>query len=119
LQASPAGEACPDLSAWSETLLRQVEIETKYEGYVRRQQDEIEKIRRHEGISLPPDLAYDQVPGLSAELSQKLADVRPDSLARAARIPGMTPAALSILLVHVRARAAAPGEPGERLQGLR
>ena len=83
-------------------LQRQLEIETKYAGYIRRQDEEIERIRRHEGISLPAELDYAVVSGLSSELKEKLAAVRPDSLARAARIPGMTPAALSLLLVHAR-----------------
>ena len=82
--------------------LAQLEIETKYEGYIRRQEEEIEKIRRHEGIALPENMVYDGVPGLSAELAEKLTAARPATLARAARIPGMTPAALSLLLVHAR-----------------
>jgi tRNA uridine 5-carboxymethylaminomethyl modification enzyme len=83
-------------------VLEQLEIETKYEGYIRRQEEEIEKIRRHESIALPGSIAYDQVSGLSLELVEKLRAVRPATLARASRIPGMTPAALSLLLVHAR-----------------
>lgn len=86
---------------------QQIEIEVKYEGYIRRQDDEIEKVRRHAAIALPTDFRFDEVPGLSHELRQKLASARPETLARAARIPGMTPAALSLLLVHAR-RASAP-----------
>ena len=86
---------------------QQIEIEVKYEGYIRRQDDEIEKVRRHAAIALPADFRFDEVPGLSHELRQKLASARPETLARAARIPGMTPAALSLLLVHAR-RASAP-----------
>jgi tRNA uridine 5-carboxymethylaminomethyl modification enzyme len=83
----------------------QIEIETKYEGYIKRQDQEIERIRRHENLSLPADLSYDRIDGLSSELRQKLIETQPESLARAARIPGMTPAALSILLVHAKRRA--------------
>jgi tRNA uridine 5-carboxymethylaminomethyl modification enzyme len=83
-------------------VLLQFETETKYEGYIRRQDEEIEKIRRHEGIRLPETMRYDGVPGLSTELAEKLTAARPETLARAARIPGMTPAALSLLLVHAR-----------------
>ena len=83
-------------------VLSQVEIEAKYEGYIKRQDAEIEKIRRHEGLSLPADLDYVSLQGLSNELKQKLTEHQPVNLARAARIPGMTPAALSILLVHAR-----------------
>jgi tRNA uridine 5-carboxymethylaminomethyl modification enzyme len=86
----------------SDDVLDQVEIETKYEGYIRRQDEEIAKIRRHEGIALPPAIVYAGVPGLSTELAEKLDRVRPTTLARASRIPGMTPAALSLLLVHAR-----------------
>lgn len=87
--------------------LQQFEIETKYAGYIKRQDEEIEKIRRHEGLRIPSDLNFTQIDGLSNELRQKLDHHRPDSLARAARIPGMTPAALSILLVHAKAKSSA------------
>jgi tRNA uridine 5-carboxymethylaminomethyl modification enzyme len=83
--------------------LEQFEIETKYAGYIKRQNDEIEKIRRHEGLQIPPQLDFLNIEGLSNELRQKLDHHRPESLARAARIPGMTPAALSVLLVHAKA----------------
>ena len=87
--------------------LEQFEIETKYAGYIKRQDDEIEKIRRHEGLRIPAELNFLQIDGLSDELRQKLDHHKPDSLARAARIPGMTPAALSILLVHAKAKQSA------------
>ena len=87
--------------------LAQLEIETKYAGYIKRQEDEIEKIRRHESMQIPESLDFLKIDGLSNELRQKLDHHRPDSLARAARIPGMTPAALSILLVHAKAKNAA------------
>ena len=83
-------------------VLRQLEIETKYAGYIRRQDDEIAKIRRHEGMQIPPELDYFGIDGLSNELRQKLDQQRPASLARAARIQGMTPAALSIILIHAK-----------------
>ncbi len=81
-------------------LQRSIETEVKYEGYVKRQDAEIAKIRRNETVELPDELDYASIPGLSMELRHKLAEVRPATLARAARIPGMTPAALSVLLVH-------------------
>ncbi len=84
------------------SVLNQLEIENKYEGYIRRQDQEIARVRRHESIELPVEMAYDAVRGLSRELAEKLAAARPATLARAARIPGMTPAALSLLLVHAR-----------------
>ncbi|MEM9621702.1 MAG: tRNA uridine-5-carboxymethylaminomethyl(34) synthesis enzyme MnmG [Pseudomonadota bacterium] len=89
-------------------LLSRVETETKYAGYIKRQDDEIAKIRRHEGMALPADMDYHAIAGLSNELRQKLTEHQPANLARAARIPGITPAALSILLVHARQRARRP-----------
>jgi tRNA uridine 5-carboxymethylaminomethyl modification enzyme len=83
-------------------VVRQVETEIKYAGYIARQSAEIDKIRRHEGIELPPELDYSSISGLSRELQQKLAASRPPTLAKASRIPGMTPAALSLLLVHAK-----------------
>ena len=91
-------------SDFAPELLQQVEAEVKYEGYIRRQDAEIAKIRRHEALALPQGFNYEALPGLSRELQQKLGQVKPASLARAARIPGMTPAALSLLLVHARKR---------------
>jgi len=86
----------------------QIEIDVKYQGYIERARDDIERVRRHEDVRLPDDFDYGAIAGLSTELKQKLAQARPDNLARAARIPGITPAALSILLVHARkARASA------------
>jgi tRNA uridine 5-carboxymethylaminomethyl modification enzyme len=90
----------------------QVEVEAKYAGYIKRQEDEIARVRRHESIRLPASLDFEGISGLSTELRQKLGEVRPDTLARAARIPGMTPAALSLLLVHARKVNGAKGAPG-------
>jgi len=81
-------------------LLRQVETEVKYAGYVRRQDAEIAKLRRNEAIALPKRTDYHAMPGLSMELRQKLDRVKPTTLARAARIPGMTPAGLSVLMIY-------------------
>lgn len=88
------------------SLLEQVMIETKYAGYISRQEDEIAKIRRHEGMLIPTTMRYEGIDGLSNELRQKLEHNQPATLARAARIPGMTPAALSILLIHAKKAAA-------------
>ncbi len=85
-----------------DALLFQVETDTKYAGYIKRQDEEIAKIRRHESMTLPAEMDFCSISGLSNELRQKLDEHRPTSLARAARIPGMTPAALSILLVHAK-----------------
>ena len=85
-----------------EVVASQVEIEAKYEGYIKRQEDEIAKVRRHESIELPAAMDFASLQGLSNELKQKLQDVQPQTLAKAARIPGMTAAGLSVLLVYAR-----------------
>lgn len=86
------------------TLAEQVEIQAKYAGYIERQQAEIERQRRHENTQLPVNIDYDQVAGLSNEVRQKLKEVRPASIGMAARIPGVTPAAISLLLIHLKKR---------------
>jgi len=83
-------------------LHQQVETGIKYAGYLKRQAEEIERIRRHEQITIPHRLDFMAVAGLSNELKQKLAEQRPATLAQAARVSGMTPAALSVLLVAAR-----------------
>ena len=84
------------------TVRQQVEVECKYEGYLRRQEAEVMKFKRLEQVVIPEGLAYGEIPGLSNEIRHKLRSVRPLSLGQASRIPGMTPAALSILLVYLR-----------------
>ncbi|MBK5143798.1 tRNA uridine-5-carboxymethylaminomethyl(34) synthesis enzyme MnmG [Budviciaceae bacterium BWR-B9] len=90
----------PGLS--DEQAAEQVEIQVKYEGYIARQQGEIEKHLRNENAILPPDLDYRQVPGLSNEVSIKLNDHKPSSIGQASRISGITPAAISILLIWLK-----------------
>ncbi len=84
----------------------QVEIQAKYAGYIDRQQDEIARLRRHEDTPLPDSLNYDAVDGLSHEVRQKLNEARPATLARASRIPGVTAAAVSLLLIYLKKRGA-------------
>ena len=84
----------------------QVEIQAKYEGYIVRQQTEIDKALRHDHLRLPDSLDYAGVPGLSNEVSQKLKAQRPETLGQASRIPGMTPAAISLLLVYLKKKSA-------------
>ena len=78
-----------------------IETDIKYEGYVRQQDREIEKLRKADGKVLPQDLDYATMPGLSREIAEKLTRVRPQSIGQASRIPGMTPAGVSILLFHL------------------
>ncbi len=88
-------------------VAEQVEIGIKYAGYLDRQREEIERQQRNEGTAIPEGFDYAQVRGLSAEAQQKLERVRPQTIGQAQRIPGMTPAAISLLLVHLeRARRA-------------
>ena len=85
-----------------EAVCEQVEIQARYAGYIDRQNAEIERARSHEQTRLPVDIDYAGVSGLSNELQGKLAEVRPATLGQAGRIPGMTPAAISLLLVHLK-----------------
>jgi tRNA uridine 5-carboxymethylaminomethyl modification enzyme len=99
--ASLNGDPCTDPEA-----AQQVAIQAKYAGYIDRQQDEVERLRRYEETPLPADLDLEAVDGLSNEVKQKLAEVRPATLAQAGRIPGVTPAAISLLLIHLKKRGA-------------
>lgn len=85
-------------SPLTEAVRRQVEIQLKYEGYLKRQEAEVKKFKRLEDILIPSDFDYGSIPGLSNELRRKLSDIRPLSLGQASRIEGMTPAALSVLM---------------------
>ncbi len=82
-------------------MAEQIEIETRYAGYLNRQRDEIARQQRNEATGIPASFDYAQVRGLSAEVQQKLERVRPQTVGQAQRIPGMTPAAMSLLLVHI------------------
>lgn len=88
-------------------VAEQVEIQAKYAGYIERQREEVEKARQAESVKLPEGLDYDRVKGLSSEVREKLSRVRPATLGQAARIPGVTPAAVSLLLIHLKKRASA------------
>jgi len=90
----------------SEQVSEQIEIQVKYAGYIDRQSDEIERLRRYENTLLPKDFDYEAVEGLSNEVKQKLLESRPETLARAARIPGVTPAAVSLLLIYLKKHGA-------------
>lgn len=83
-------------------VAEQVEVQVKYAGYIDRQQLDIERQQRYESLRIPESIDYKQVSGLSNEVRQKLSSVKPDTLGMAARISGVTPAAISLLLVHLR-----------------
>ncbi|NHN77100.1 tRNA uridine-5-carboxymethylaminomethyl(34) synthesis enzyme MnmG [Azotobacter chroococcum] len=92
--------------AEDEQVAEQVEIKTKYAGYIDRQQDEIARLRASESTRLPDDLDYAAISGLSKEIQHKLGQARPQTLGQASRIPGVTPAAISLLLIHLKKRGA-------------
>ncbi|MDD1611889.1 MAG: tRNA uridine-5-carboxymethylaminomethyl(34) synthesis enzyme MnmG [Methylococcaceae bacterium] len=89
-----------------EQVGEQVEIQTKYAGYIVRQQTEIDRALRYDHLRLPEALDYTGVPGLSNEVSEKLRKQRPETLGQASRIPGITPAAISLLLVYLKKKSA-------------
>ena len=104
-------DALADLSAQLQgeadsQVREQVEIQAKYSGYIERQQDEIERARRYNHWRLPEQLDYGNVVGLSNEVREKLRQQQPETLGQAARIPGVTPAAISLLLVHLKKKSA-------------
>jgi len=83
-------------------VIEQIEIQAKYQGYIDRQRDEVERAATLENTALPANLDYAVVAGLSRELQQKLAQHRPQTLGQASRLQGMTPAAISMLLIHLK-----------------
>ncbi len=87
-------------------VAEQVEIKTKYAGYIDRQQEEIVRLRASESVVLPADLVYATISGLSKEIQHKLSLARPETLGQASRIPGVTPAAVSLLMIHLKKRSA-------------
>jgi tRNA uridine 5-carboxymethylaminomethyl modification enzyme len=88
-----------------EQLSTQVDVQAKYTGYIERQSEEIERQARHEDTQLPIELNYKEVLGLSNEVRQRLAEAKPTTLGQASRVPGVTPAAVSLLLVHLKRRS--------------
>jgi len=99
-----SGAASPAIDA---VVAAQVEIQAKYQGYVARQREEIQRHERYESLALPEGLDYGEVRGLSIEVRQKLSQHRPETMGQASRISGITPAAISLLLVHLKRRARA------------
>jgi tRNA uridine 5-carboxymethylaminomethyl modification enzyme len=95
------------LAALTQTVVapevgEQIEISAKYSGYIDRQQDEVARLRKSEEMALPADFDYDRVQGLSNEVRLKLKTIRPATLAQAGRISGITPAALSLLMIYLK-----------------
>lgn len=92
----------PELASFSREVRSELEVEIKYAGYIRRQQEQVERFRRLEDLALPRDFTYDKISGLSAEIREKLKAVQPLTLGQAGRIPGVTPAAIAILAIILR-----------------
>jgi len=86
----------------TEDVVSQIEIEVKYEGYIKRQMEQVDKFKKLEDFVIPVSFSYDSIPGLSNEIVQKLTNVRPNSLGQATRISGVTPAAISVLMVYLK-----------------
>ena len=95
-------ERFPDLAALDDEIVSQLEMETKYSGYIKRQQEEAELFEKWESMRLPKDLDYWAIPGLSNEIREKLSKKKPDSIGLASRIPGVTPAALTALRIYLK-----------------
>jgi tRNA uridine 5-carboxymethylaminomethyl modification enzyme len=92
----------PELGGFSAGTVEQLEVDARYQGYLSRQEADIRAFRRDEALRLPADLDYDAIGSLSIEVRSKLAATRPATLGAAARISGVTPAALTALLRHVK-----------------
>ena len=99
-----ANEAAPS------NVIDEIEASVKYEGYIKRQKADIERLQRNENTLIPNNIDYKNVVGLSNEVKQKLNEARPESIARATRLPGITPAAISLLMVHIKKHRKAVGE---------
>ena len=91
-------------------VIDEIEASVKYEGYIKRQKTDIERLQRNENTPIPKNIDYKNVVGLSNEVKQKLSEAQPESIARASRLPGITPAAISLLMVHIKKHRKAVGE---------
>jgi len=96
------GQVWPELRQIDPKIATQLEIEGLYATYLKRQTEDIEAFRRDEGLIIPPDMVFEGIPGLSNEVIDKLNKARPTTLGAAARISGMTPAALTVLLAEIK-----------------
>ena len=91
---------------WNQTwTLTSLQTEFRYEGYLLRQEQSIARLRRQEARTIPRELTYEGIPGLSREMVERLTSVRPETLAQAQRVPGVTPAAVALIASHHRSRS--------------
>ncbi|MCX7661173.1 MAG: tRNA uridine-5-carboxymethylaminomethyl(34) synthesis enzyme MnmG, partial [Candidatus Omnitrophica bacterium] len=91
-----------EISSFPESVLKEIETEIKYEGFIQRQNVQVERFRNLEKIALPQDLDYNKIPGLSREIQEKLTKFKPLNLGQAARISGVTPSAITILMIYLK-----------------
>lgn len=96
------GEILAEQSSLEQQATQQAEIQIKYQGYIDRQEEDIDRLKKQENTKLPADFDYQQMQGLSNELKQKLLAAKPENIGRASRIPGITPAAISLLLIYLK-----------------
>jgi tRNA uridine 5-carboxymethylaminomethyl modification enzyme len=89
-------------AALPQSVKREIQLQIKYQGYIDRQSEQVERFRKLESVNLPEDMAYDNLSGLSNEVIEKLSRIQPRSLGQASRISGITPAAISVLQIHLR-----------------
>ena len=108
----PLGSAMSVEALSDPLVIEQVEIQAKYQGYIDRQTEEVAKSLASEDACLPDDIDYSRIGGLSNEIQQKLVRHKPQTIGQASRIQGMTPAAISILLVYLKRGSAAPRPEG-------
>ncbi len=106
VELSTLARIWPEIEGFAQDVREQLEIDSQYAGYLDRQDADILAFRRDESLSLPVALDYSRIHGLSTEAASKLGRIRPLTLGQAARIDGVTPAALTLVLAHVRNRAA-------------
>ena len=93
-------DSCPaDLP---DDIIKQIEIHVKYQGYIDRQYQQVAQFKKLESIVIPPDIQYEEIQGLSREVQEKLIKIRPHTLGQTSRISGITPAALSILMIYLK-----------------
>lgn len=92
----------PEINSDKFEFAEEVELEVKYAGYIKRQQEQVDRFKKLESVELPPDIAFEDLPGLSTEVVEKLKSIQPRSLGQALRISGVTPAAVSVLQVHLK-----------------
>ncbi len=102
IDISRLGEVCPSLKKYTPQALEQVEIAVKYEGYIKRQLEQVERFRGQENILIPIDIDYNSIPSISTEVREKLNNTKPLNLGHASRIQGVTPAAIAVIQIYLR-----------------